>query len=251
LELVDEVAIVTGGASGIGEAIARLFSKEGGKVVIADIKDGKSIVSEIQNNGGTSLYLKTDVRVESQVQSLVDRAVRAFGGIDIVCNSVGIELIQPVESTTEQEWNRVLDTNLRGPFFVCKHALPHMVRKGKGAIVNIASQLGIVGLEKMTAYCASKGGVILLTKSMALEYAKSGIRVNCICPGAIDTPMLEREIQLSDDKEQARRTFVNKHPIGRLGYPTEIAQAALFLASDRSSFVTGESLVVDGGYVAQ
>jgi NAD(P)-dependent dehydrogenase (short-subunit alcohol dehydrogenase family) len=243
--------MVTGGASGIGQAITRLFAKEGAKVVIADIGDGNQIVADIKREHGTALYVKTDVQVESQVQALIDETVRAFGGIDIVCNSAGIELIRSLVETTEGEWDRIVNTNLRGPFFVCKHALPHMLRKGSGAIVNIASQLGIMGLENMTAYCASKGGVILLTKSMALEYAKKGIRVNCICPGAIDTPMVEREVQLSNDPEQARRAFVSKHPIGRLGTPAEIAQAALFLASNRSSFITGESLVVDGGYVIQ
>jgi NAD(P)-dependent dehydrogenase (short-subunit alcohol dehydrogenase family) len=251
LELSSKVAIVSGGSSGIGRAIAQLYAREGAKVVVADISEGKGTVTDIQNERGTALFVKTDVRTEAQVRALVDETVRSFGGLDIVCNSVGVELIRPLAETTEEEWNRILDTNLKGPFLVCKHALPHMMRKKNGVIVNIASQLGIVGLGGMTAYCASKGGLILLTKSMALEHAKYGIRVNCICPGAIDTPMLDREIHVTNDPDAARRAFVSKHPIGRLGTPQEIAQAALFLASDRSSFITGESLVVDGGYVIQ
>jgi len=252
LELEGRIAIVTGGGSGIGRAISRLYAAEGAKVVIGDIKaDGEVTVEDIRKHGDDAIFVRTDVRDPSQVRRLLDVAVEKYGGIDIVCNNAGIELVRRLVDTTEEEWDMVINTNLRSSFLVSKYALPRMIRKGKGVIINIASQLGLVGFENLTVYCASKGGLILLTKAMALEYAKHGIRVNCICPGAIDTPMLEREVKLMEDPDEARRMFVSKHPLGRLGTPEEIAQAALFLASDRASFITGESLVVDGGYVVQ
>jgi NAD(P)-dependent dehydrogenase (short-subunit alcohol dehydrogenase family) len=251
LELDGRVAIVTGGGSGIGRAISRLYAAEGAKVVIGDIKTSEEAVEDIRKHRGDAIFVRTDVRDPSQIRRLLDATVEKYAGIDIVCNNAGIELVRRLVDTTEEEWDMVINTNLRSSFLVSKYALPHMIRKGKGVIVNIASQLGLVGFENLTVYCASKGGLILLTKAMALEYAKHGIRVNCICPGAIDTPMLEREVKLMEDPDEARRVFVSKHPLGRLGTPEEIAQAALFLASDRSSFVTGESLVVDGGYVVQ
>jgi NAD(P)-dependent dehydrogenase (short-subunit alcohol dehydrogenase family) len=150
--------------------------------------------------------------------------------------------------TTEEEWDKVMQTNLKGVFLASKHAIPEMLKRGGGAIVNTASQLGLVGLENFTVYCASKGGVILLTKSMAIEYARQNIRVNCICPGPVQTPMLERELLTEPDPDAARKMWARRQPIGRLGQPQEIAQAALFLASERSSFVIGHALVVDGGY---
>lgn len=252
MELEGRIAIVTGGGSGIGRAISRLYAAEGAKVVIGDIKaDGEVTVEDIRKHGDDAIFVRTDVRDPSQVRRLLDVAVEKYGGIDIVCNNAGIELVRRLVDTTEEEWDMVINTNLRSSFLVSKYALPRMIRKGKGVIINIASQLGLVGFENLTVYCASKGGLILLTKAMALEYAKHGIRVNCICPGAIDTPMLEREVKLMEDPDEARRMFVSKHPLGRLGTPEEIAQAALFLASDRASFITGESLVVDGGYVIQ
>lgn len=252
MELEGRIAIVTGGGSGIGRAISRLYAAEGAKVVIGDIKaDSEVTVEDIRKHGDDAIFVRTDVRDPSQVRRLLDVAVEKYGGIDIVCNNAGIELVRRLVDTTEEEWDMVINTNLRSSFLVSKYALPRMIRKGKGVIINIASQLGLVGFENLTVYCASKGGLILLTKAMALEYAKHGIRVNCICPGAIDTPMLEREVKLMEDPDEARRMFVSKHPLGRLGTPEEIAQAALFLASDRASFITGESLVVDGGYVIQ
>lgn len=247
MELSGKTAVVTGGGSGIGRAISELFAAEGASVVVADVHDGGTAAS-ITKNGGKVAYVKTDVRAEAQVKRLVAQARKRFGGIDILCNSAGIELLKPLSETSEEEWDRVLDTNLKGVFLTSKHAVPEMLKRRGGAIVNIASQLGLVGLENFTAYCASKGGVVLLTRAMALEYASRNIRVNCICPGPVQTPMLEREIRTEADPDAARKAWARRQPVGRLGLPQEIAQAALYLASERSSFVVGHTLVVDGGY---
>jgi NAD(P)-dependent dehydrogenase (short-subunit alcohol dehydrogenase family) len=251
MELEGKAAIVTGGCSGIGSSIAQLFAREGANVMIGDIKDAHNVLTKITENGGKAGFVRTDVRKTQDAQNLVDKTISEYGAIDIICNDAGIELIRPMVETTEEEWDRVIDTNLKGVFLVSKCALPHLLEKRNGSIINIASQLGLVGLERWAAYCASKGGVIMLTKAMAVEFGKHGIRVNCICPGAIETPMMDRELELERNPEEAKRLFINLHPIGRLGKPDEIAEAALFLASDRSSFVTGSALVVDGGFTTQ
>jgi len=252
MELENKVAIVTGGCSGNGSSIAELLAREGAQVLIGDIREDQRTLARINARGGTAaLFVQTDVRKSLDVQNLVDKAIANYGTIDVVCNDAGIELVRPLIQTTEEEWNRVLDTNLKGMFLVSKFALPHLIKKKKGSIINIASQLGLVGLERLAAYCASKGGVIMLTKAMAVEYGTYGIRVNCICPGAIETPMMERELELEKNPEEAKRHFINLHPIGRLGRPEEVAEAALFLASDRSSFITGSALVVDGGFTTR
>ena len=247
MELEGKVALVTGGNSGIGRAIAELFAREKAKVVIADIKRGDT-VQTIAKEGGSATFIQADLRDDSQVKRLVAGCVKKYGTLDIVCNNAGIELVGPLVETTEEEWDRVVDTNLKSVFLVSRHALPHMIEKRKGIIVNTASQLGIVARENLAAYSASKAGVILLTKAMALEHAKDGIRVNCVCPGAIETPMINRILRFESNSKESRKLLVGKHPIGRLGRPEEIAQAVLFLASERSSFVTGAALVVDGGY---
>lgn len=247
MELSGKIALVTGGSSGIGRAIAKLFAREGAKVVIGDIHPGHT-VEEINRDGGMSIFVKTDVRMAEEVNRLVEAAIREYGRLDIACNDAGIELIKRLVDTTEDEWNRVLDTNLKGVFLVSKHALPHFIEQKGGVVVNVASQLGIVGAERWSAYCTSKAGVIQLTKVMALEYARYNVRANCVCPGAIETPMVERELSLEPDRELASKVMISQHPIGRLGTPEEIAQAVLFLASNRSSFVTGAALIADGGY---
>ncbi|HKM76477.1 MAG TPA: glucose 1-dehydrogenase [Candidatus Bathyarchaeia archaeon] len=252
MELDGMVAIVTGGSSGIGRAIAELFAIEGAKTVIGDVKPNEELLGLIREKNGAATFVKVDVRSDLSVRDLIDKTISAYGGINIVCNCAGIELVKPLIDTDEEEWNRVIDTNLKGPYLLSKYAIRHMFGRRNANIVNIASQLGVVGGEQFTAYSASKGGVILLTKSTALEYARNGIRVNCICPGAVDTPMVDREVLImGSSPEEARGRFVSKHPIGRLGKPKEIAEAALFLASERASFITGASLVVDGGYLAQ
>jgi NAD(P)-dependent dehydrogenase (short-subunit alcohol dehydrogenase family) len=251
MELDGKVAIVTGGNSGIGRAISEVFARENARVVIGarNVEKGDQTVEAIQKKGGIAAFVRTDVRESSQVKHLVEEAVARYGTVDIVCHCAGTELVKLLVDTTEEEWDRVMNTNVKGAYLVSKYALPYMIAKRKGTIINISSQLGFVAFERFSAYCASKGAIIQLTKAMALEYAKYGIRVNCVCPGAIDTPMVDRELAFFEDPAETRSKIMTDHPIGRIGRPEEVAEAVLFLASDRSSFIVGESLIVDGGYV--
>jgi len=253
MRLLNKVAVITGGNSGIGRATAIRFALEGAKVVIGarDIDAGKEVVDFIKKNGGKAVFVKTDVASEVSVKNLVDFAVKLFGRIDIMFNNAGVDLAKPVTETSEEELNSVLNVNLKGVFYGCKYAIPYMSKQGNGSIINTASTAGIVGLPNMAAYSASKGGVVLLTIEMAIDYAKKGIRVNCVCPGAIMTPMLKKFIDKSPNPEETIKNLGEMHPIGRIGKPEEIANAVLFLASDESSFVTGHALIVDGGLTAQ
>jgi len=250
MELDGKIAIVTGAGSGIGRAIAALFADEGARVVIGDLKPGPT-PEEIRSRGGKCSFVKTDVRLEADAKNLVDTTIKEHGQVDIVCNNAGVELIKKLVDTAVDDWDRILNTNLKSVYLVSKSALPYMIGRKQGVIVNMASQLGLVASEGWGAYCASKAGVIQLTKVLAVENAKYNIRVNCICPGAIDTPMVEREVKLDAYPARARQTMIAKHPLQRLGRPEEIAQAALFLASNRSSFVTGTALVADGGFILE
>jgi NAD(P)-dependent dehydrogenase (short-subunit alcohol dehydrogenase family) len=251
MELDGKVAIVTGGNSGIGRAVSEVFAREKASVVIGarNVQKGNETVDAIQKKGGTAAFVRIDLRDSSQVQHLVEEAVARYGTVDVVCNCGGTELVKLLVDTTEDEWDMVMDTNARGAFLVSKYALPYMIAKKKGAIINISSQLGFVGFERFSAYCASKGAIIQLTKAMALEYSRYGVRINCVCPGAIDTAMVDRELAHFDNPAELRKKIMDDHPIGRIGRPEEVAEAVLFLASDRSSFIVGESLVVDGGYL--
>jgi NAD(P)-dependent dehydrogenase (short-subunit alcohol dehydrogenase family) len=249
-KLHNKVAIVTGAASGIGRATALLFAKEGAKVVAADCEreKGQRVIEEILERGGDAVFIQTDVSSPHDIKQMVDKAVQTFGHLDIIFNNAGVEGDQaPTADCTLDNWDRVIDINLKGVFLGMKYAIPEMLKNGGGAIINNASVAGIVGFQNIPAYCASKGGVIQLTKTAALEYAKQGIRVNAICPGVILTPMVERFVGTS---EQARTAFESMEPIGRFGRPEEVAQLALFLASEDSSFCTGAPYVVDGGLVA-
>jgi NAD(P)-dependent dehydrogenase (short-subunit alcohol dehydrogenase family) len=251
--LSGRVAVVTGGNSGIGKAIAEVFVREGAVVVIGarNEKRGAETVESIRQKGDIITFIKTDVTDTSQVKNLIDESVRLHGTIDILCNNAGVLITRDLVDTTEDEWDRTIDTNLKSVFLASKFALPHMIRKKRGSIVNVSSQLGLVGFSGNSAYCASKAGIILLSRVMALEYAKYGIRVNCVCPGGVNTPMLEEDFKREPEPAKSLDLFTKKHPIGRIGRPEEIAEAVLFLASDHSSFVVGEALVVDGGYVIQ
>ncbi len=251
--LLDKVAIVTGGGMGIGKAIAQMFAEEGAKVVVADINQevGRVTVQEITSAGGGAVFVACDVSSATQVRNMVETAVQTYGGIDILINNAGISTYGTVVDADEAEWDRVIGVNLKGVFLCSKYAIPHILARGGGTVVNIASVAGLAGLRGQAAYNASKGGVVLLTKNMALDFAGQGIRVNCLCPGATVTPMCEAGIARSGDPETVRAKMTLLRPLGRLGEPQETARAVLFLACEESSYITGTVVVVEGGGMAQ
>jgi NAD(P)-dependent dehydrogenase (short-subunit alcohol dehydrogenase family) len=248
MRLKNKVALVTGGTSGIGEAVALLFAKEGAAVAITgrNKERGDAIVKQI----GKALFIPADVRKSADCQRAVDETLKAFGRLDILFNNAGIFLPQTALECSEEEWDLQLDINLKGTFLMSKCALEPMIKQGSGVIVNNSSGWGLVGGDKAVAYCASKGGVVLLTKAMAVDHGRQGIRVNCICPGDVDTPMLPEDARMRGLDWKAYLAGCENRPMGRIGTPDEIAKAVLFLASDDSSFMTGAALVVDGGGTA-
>ena len=252
MRLKDKVSLITGAASGIGRATAILFAKEGAKVVVADYDEqgGNQTVDLIRQVGGEAFFIHADVSIALDSENVIKTIILNFGKLDILFNNAGISLTGKVADTTEKEWDKIIDTNLKGVFLLSKYAIPEMLKNGKGVIINMASALGFVGMENLSAYCASKGGVVALTKAMALDYAPI-IRINCLCPGAISTPMMEHAFNASKDPDAMRNAYIMRHPIGRLGTPEDVAQAALYLASEESSFITGSSLIIDGGATAK
>jgi len=250
MRLEGKVAIITGAQSGIGFATALRFAAEGAKVVVADIQDAQEVRSEMARGGAEVLFIQVDVSDALQVQSLVQETVAAYGRLDVLVNNASMELAKTVTDTTEAEWNRLMDVNLKGVFLCSRAAIPVMQPQGGGVIVNVASELGLVGGTEIAAYSASKGGVVQLTKSMAIDHASDRIRVNCVCPGPVATPLLEAIIENSSDPEQERRSIVKKTLLRRVGQPEEIANVILFLASDESSYMTGSIVIVDGGWTA-
>jgi dihydroanticapsin dehydrogenase len=240
MKLKDKVAIITGGCSGIGRTTAILFAEEEAKVVIADVKDGKNIVELIAKDNGEAIFVQTDVSKEGDCEKLIDKTIETYGKIDILVNNAGILRFSKVHEMKEEDWIDVMDINLKGVFLCTKHALPDMITHGKGTIINIASVVGLIGSQNISAYCASKGGIIAFTRAVAAEYAGNNIRVNCICPGPIDTPMLRKATK--DVK-----VYENLVLLKRVGKPEDIAYAALYLASDESSYTTGSIMTVDGG----
>jgi NAD(P)-dependent dehydrogenase (short-subunit alcohol dehydrogenase family) len=242
--IADRVAIITGGASGMGKATAELFAQEGAKVVIGDVpgSEGEQIAKSI---GG--LFVPTDVREARAVEKLVNTTCDKFGGLDIMFNNAGIGTLTPLLDTSEELYSNTLRVDLDGVFWGLKFGGKVMVQQKRGAIVNTASVAGIRGAPGLSAYDAAKHGVVGLTRTAALEFAPAGVRVNCICPGIIDTPLVARVFGAT---EQIREGMHRAHPLGRMGKPSEIARCVLFLASDDASFVTGHALVVDGGICA-
>ena len=248
--LTDGVALVTGGGSGIGRAIARRFAHEGARVAVADVNRGaaEGTVETIENEGGDAAAFAADVSSETAVASLVDAVTEQFGGLDFAANNAGVEGDNaPIEEQSVELFDRVIGVNLRGTFLSIKHELPHL-RESGGAIVNTASVAGLVGAPDLTPYYASKHGVVGLTRSVAAEAADDDVRVNAVCPGVIDTPMVDRAIGTD---EEARAAAVAPQAMERLGTPEEVAGCVVWLCSDDASFVTGTALPVDGGYVAQ
>lgn len=243
------VAIVTGGAGGIGAATARALAEAGARVVVADLDGaaGGELAGEI---GG--LFVRADVRLAADAERMAAAAVDRWGALSILVNNAGVMLSRSTFDTSEEEWDRVLGVNLKGAWLCTRAVAPHMRRAGGGAVVNVASNAGLVGFPDAAAYCASKGGLANLTKAMALDGAPFGIRVNAVCPGHTRTPMADGFVSSHDDPEAFVREFVERrHPLGRMAEPDEIARCIRFLASDEASFVTGAVLAVDGGFTAR
>lgn len=250
MRMKQKVSIITGAQSGIGLATARRFAAEGATVVLADVKDASPAANELVGTGAQARFVQTDVSDASQVGALLEETLSAYGRLDVLVNNAGVELPKRITDTTEAEWDRLMDVNLKGVFLCSRAAIPAMQQQGGGVIVNVGSELGVVGGSEIAAYCAAKGGVVQLTKAMAVDHAADGIRVNCVCPGPVATPLLEATIQGSTDPQKERLSILGKTLMKRFGHPTEIASAILFLASDESSYMTGSILLVDGGVTA-
>jgi NAD(P)-dependent dehydrogenase (short-subunit alcohol dehydrogenase family) len=263
----DQVALVTGAAGGIGRASAIAFAREGAKVVVADVQaaGGEETVSLITVSGGEAIFVQTDVASAPAVSALIERTLQAYGRLDYAHNNAGIRGQRArIHDAAEEEWDRVLDTNLKGIWLCMKYELPQMLKAGRGAIVNTASVAGLVGLRKYAPYTASKHGVIGLTKAAALEYVRAGIRVNAVCPGLIDTPMVQRPLYgkirptspLRRGLRNAKKllgyaVLTMEQPAGRMGLSEEVAEAVIWLCSDAASFVNGHAMAIDGGFVAE
>jgi NAD(P)-dependent dehydrogenase (short-subunit alcohol dehydrogenase family) len=246
----NKVALVTGGSFGIGQATAIAFSKRGAKVIIADWIEDKEqgTVRQIEEAGGQALFVKCDVSSASDITAMIDKAYAAYGRLDFAFNNAGIEGVSALtQECTQENWEKTLAINLTGIWLCMKHELPHMLRQGKGAIVNCASVAGLIGFPGLPAYVASKHAVVGITRTAALENAKLGIRINAVCPGLIRTAMVDR---ITGKDKEAEKQFVSMEPIGRMGEPAEVAEAVVWLCSDAASFVTGVALAVDGGWVA-
>ncbi|MGE5226372.1 MAG: SDR family NAD(P)-dependent oxidoreductase [Planctomycetaceae bacterium] len=253
MRLEGKVALITGGTSGIGAATAELFAKEGAAVAITGrhIGRGERVAARIHEAGGAVRFIEADVRVASECERSVAEAVDAFGRLDVLFNNAGVYVANDAVACSEEEWDAQVDTSLKGAFLMSRAAIPHMVAQGSGSIVNCASGWGLVGGARAVAYCAAKGGMIAMTKAMAIDHGGQGIRVNAVCPGDTETPM-EREDARNQGLawEDYVRIASEGRPIPRMGEPLEVARAVLFLASDDASFVTGVALPVDGGGVA-
>ena len=249
MRLKNKVAIVTGAGSGIGRSIALAFAREGAKVVVADLneKGGLETVDLVKKEKEEAIFVKVDVSQAENIDQMVEVCLKEFGQVDILVNNAGIVKMSPLHETTEEDWDKILGVNLKSVFLSSKKVLPIMLSQGKGKIINVASIAGLVGFSNLGAYCASKGGIIALTREMALEYAPQKINVNCIAPGIIKTAMTKE--MLADPA--TKQSFESSTPYPRLGEPEDIAQAAVYLASDESDFVNGEILVVDGGWIAK
>jgi NAD(P)-dependent dehydrogenase (short-subunit alcohol dehydrogenase family) len=247
-----KVALVTGGASGIGRACAQLFAKVGASVIVSDValEGGHETVRLIEEGGGEASFVETDVSKAAQVEALIGRALEAYGRLDYAFNNAGTEgrMAANTADYPEEDWDRVIAINLKGVWLCMKHEIPQMLSQGAGSIVNNSSVEGLVGLEGTSAYAASKHGVVGLTKTAALEYAQSGIRVNAVCPGLIRTPMVER---YSGGDAEIEAQFAAVEPVGRMGTPEEVAEAVVWLCSEAASFVTGHAMAVDGAYVVR
>jgi NAD(P)-dependent dehydrogenase (short-subunit alcohol dehydrogenase family) len=251
--LRDKSTLISGGASGIGKATAQLFLEEGAYVTISDV-NGEALdaaVDELKNTSSNIRGIHGDVRFLDDAEKMVQEAVDAFGRLDVLFCNAGITSVSPIDTLTEDEWDRVIDTNLKGQFTMVKRALPQMRSQGGGIIITMGSEMGIVAVPESPAYNASKGGIIMFTRSIAIDLIKDNIRVNALCPGITRTPLLQQEVDDSPNPEETARAQAQWAPIMRVADPREIAQGALFLATEESSFAVGSCLVLDGGFTAK
>lgn len=248
-EFKNKVVIVTGGAFGIGRATALAFAKKGAKVVVVDWKENTETIDLIKKSKGEALFIKCDVSKSSDVKAMVSKTIATFGRLDFAFNNAGIEgESASVQDCSEENWDKTIGVNLKGVWLCMKYEIHEMIKQRKGVIINCSSVAGLVGFAGLPAYVASKHGVIGLTKTAALEYAKDGIRVNAVCPGVIKTAMIDR---LTGEKEEVEEKFIGLEPMARMGKPEEIANTVVWMCSDEASFVTGHAMAVDGGFVAQ
>lgn len=249
--LEGKVALITGAGSGIGRSSAKLFAEEGAKITVVDIdaKGGEETVKMIRKAGGDAVFIQADVSKAADAERMVKRTVEEWGGLDILFNNAGVYVESATAELSEEDWDRLMAVNLKGPFLGSKYAIPQMIKQGDGVIINTASDWGIIGWPKAAAYCSSKGGLILLTKSLAMELAPYNIRVNSLCPAAVATP-INIAWMSKMPKEEADQMIKSRIPLGRMSKPEEQAYGALFLASDESSYVTGTIFLVDGGSTA-
>ena len=249
MRLKNKVALITGAGSGIGRATAQCFAAEGAIIVAADINEAEATITQelIEAAGGKCQALKVDVSQEAQVKDAIAKTVSIYGRLDIMHNNAGISIIKPTTEITEADLDRLIGINFKGVFFGCKHAIAQMVTQPAGIIINTASELGLVGQPLYSAYCGTKGAVIAMTRALSAEWVKQGIRINALCPGPIDTPMLRAELDLATNPKLEAQAAVDSIPAGKLGTAEEIAKVALFLASDDAQFVHGAAIVADGG----
>jgi NAD(P)-dependent dehydrogenase (short-subunit alcohol dehydrogenase family) len=243
MRLAGKVALITGAGSGIGRAAALRFAQEGARVVVVDWKPegGQETVRMIRSNGGEAIFVEADVSQDEDARRMVETAVATYGRLDILFNNAGIQVFGTIPNTPEANWHKVMDVNLKGVYLGCKYAIPHMVAQGSGSIINTSSVLGLVGDPDLPAYCATKGGILAMTRAMAQAHGRQNIRVNSICPGDVETPIVVEYFEHQPDPEEARRRAAAEYALGRIAQPEEIANVALFLASDESSFITGRT----------
>ncbi len=253
MKLAQRIAVITGAGSGIGQAMALLFAREGAQLLIADINEeaAQETASRVATAGGICTARRVDVSQPEQVRYMIEQAQHVYGHLDILCNNAGIGSTTDVVACEPDEWDHVMTVNVKSVYLGCKYAIPLMIAQGSGVIINTASIAGMVGLVKRAAYSASKGAVIALTRQVAIEYVEQGIRVNCLCPGTVDSPWVGRLLNQADNPTTERAALVARQPMGRLGTPEEVAAAALYLASDDAAFITGTGLIIDGGLTAR
>jgi NAD(P)-dependent dehydrogenase (short-subunit alcohol dehydrogenase family) len=252
MKLDGKVALITGGNSGIGSATATLFAKEGAVVVLIgrNRERGDQVAQAINEAGGNATFIRCDVRVADECRQAVEQTLERFGRIDVLFNNAGVYHPRTVPECTEEEWDETIDSSLKGAFLMSKYTLPSMIERGSGSIIHTSSGWGILGGDRAAAYCAAKGGLVVMAKAMAIDHGPDGIRINCVCPGDTETPMLPDDAKKRGLSWDDYVATASNRPLGRIGTAEEIARAVLFLASDDSSFVTGEALVVDGGGIA-